>query len=67
MSLEALLALAELSRKYRAGELSPEESAAIDERNKLAYERCKVYDREIAERIRLKEPTAELLRKTCSI
>lgn len=67
MSLQALLKLAEISRRYASGELTPEEMLAIDARNKVAYERAKEYDKEIEERVRQKEPSAELLRKTCSI
>jgi uncharacterized protein YfkK (UPF0435 family) len=67
MSLAALLEITEKLRLYNAGKLSPEETAAIDKRFAESRERMRLYDIEIEEKVRASVPSAELLRKTCSI
>jgi uncharacterized protein YfkK (UPF0435 family) len=67
MSLSALLEITEKLRLYNAGKLSPEETAAIDKRFAESRERMHLYDIEIEEKVRASVPSAELLRKTCSI
>lgn len=67
MSLAALIELTEKIRLYHAGKLSPEETAAIDKRFEESRERMRLYDIEIEKKVRASEPSAELLRKTCSI
>ena len=67
MSIKALIALAEKSRQHRDGELSPEETAAINARLEESYKRAIEWDLEVAERIKQKEVTPELLAKVCSI
>jgi hypothetical protein len=67
MSLQALLDLAEKMRKFNAGELPEEEMKEIEKRRLQSYERMKQYDREIEERIRLKQPTQELLNKLITL
>lgn len=54
-------------RKFNAGELPEEEMKAIEKRRLQSYERMKQYDREIEERIRLKQPTQELLNKMITL
>jgi hypothetical protein len=67
MSLAALLEITEKLRLYNAGKLSQEETAAIDKRFAESRERMRLYDIEIEEKVRASVPSAELLRKTCSI
>lgn len=67
MSLTALIELAEKMRLYHEGKLSPEETSAIDKRFAESRERMRLYDIEIEKKVKASEPSAELLRKTCSI
>lgn len=65
----SLAALIELSRfgAIPDHELPPEELAARIERRNASYERMKQYDKEIEQRIKDREVTQELLRKTCNL
>lgn len=71
MSLKALIDLSIKMQKYEAGELSPEETAAITLRNEKnreeSYARIRQWSIECEKRIAAKQPTAELLRKVCTI
>lgn len=62
-----LIDIQEKMKKYRNGELSVEETKAIDKRLAESYERMREYDKEIEKRIKAREVTQELLRKSCNL